>query len=327
MKRTYFLHLEKKRQMKVLLILILFLFVKTGSAQLYKQHNFENSIYGLTTIVKTIKNNSQNRYYYSGQGSGFFYHQYSDSLRVPYDSKINSIDSSLSRIWLITNKHVLFGDNYASNQLNYPDAFEFYLRKIDMTIDRPKWDTLRLALRDLKLLTKFHKDSTTDVIAINVTQFVLPKLLKGDSLYYYGAVSKANFPTESLPSGWEIGVGYDLLSIGYPKEFYDTYNLFPTIKSGILASKWKYKYDGKPFFLIDSKLFPGSSGSIIISRPIKYGLEGNINIDYFQFLGVYSGEFYRKRETVEFEEMTITKRENYNTGNVWYYYLIEEIIK
>lgn len=300
----------------------------TTKAQLYKQHNFENSVYGLTTIVKTMKVNASGKYYYFGQGSGFFYHKYSDTARLPYDDNINSIDSDLSSIWLITNKHVLFGDDYFLSKPNFPEAVEFYLRKIDPMSDRPKWDTIRILSTNLRLLTRMHADSTTDLIAIDVTRFVLPKLLKRDSLYYYGAVSRVNFPTTSLPDGWDIGVGYDVLAIGYPKEFYDTYNLFPTIKSGILASKWKYKYDGKPFFLIDCKLFPGSSGSIIISKPVHYGsTKQGETVEYFQFLGVYSGEFYRKRETVEFEEMTITKREFYNTGNVWYYYLIEEIIK
>ena len=27
------------------------------------------------------------------------------------------------------------------------------------------------------------------------------------------------------------------------------------------------KFDGKPIFLIDAKLFPGSSGSIVITKP------------------------------------------------------------
>lgn len=329
-----FVEIEAKRilmknysMLRFLLISILFLPFSL-LAQLYKQQNFENAVHGLTTITKTIKT-VQKKSSYIGQGTAFFYHTYypevSSSL-VNY--KVNSVDSTLKGIWLITNKHVLFSDNYQLKNPPFPDAIEFYLRKRVSQQAPPIWDTLRISKKDLELLVKTHIDSLVDVVAIDVTQWVLPRLLKGDSLYFYSAVSKANFPTYNLSNGFDIRASDDILAVGYPKEFYDTYNLFPTIKAGIIASKWKYKYDGKPFFLIDCKLFPGSSGSIIISRNIRYG--GNKpdeEFDFFSFLGIYSGELYRKRETVEFEEMTITRREYYNTGNVWYYYLIEEIIK
>lgn len=72
------------------------------------------------------------------------------------------------------------------------------------------------------------------------------------------------------------------------------------------------KYDGQPFFLIDCKLFPGSSGSVIISNFVSLGMSNNVStFDWFEFLGIYPGEFIRERETIQFEEMTITRKENY----------------
>ena len=65
----------------------------------------------------------------------------------------------------------------------------------------------------------------------------------------------------------------DYLVIGYPRMFYDKVNLFPIVKSGIIASKWQGMLNGKPYFLIDAKLFPGSSGSIVISKPIGTVIE------------------------------------------------------
>jgi trypsin-like peptidase len=238
------------------------------------------------------------------------------------------VDTSLKSIWLITNKHVLFGkEDYKRKQPKFPAAIEFYLRKIIQGKDAPIWDTIKVVGNDLVTLTKMHSDSLTDLVAINVTKYLLPLLLKKDSLYYYAAVSKLNFPKPDLMVGLNHGTttGSEILAVGYPRKFYDTFNLFPTVKSGIIASKWMAKYDGQPFFLIDCKLFPGSSGSIVISNFTTYG--GDKSFDWFEFLGVYSGEFIRQRETIEFEEMTITRKEDYNTGNVWYYYLIEEIIK
>ena len=210
----------------------------------------------------------------------------------------------------------------------FPAAMEFYLRKRIKGKDAPLWDTIRIKGTDLPSITKMHLDSLTDIVAIKVTKYVLPLLLRGDSLYFYAAVSRANFPNPDMMISLNHGTttGSQVLAIGYPRKFYDTYNLFPTVKSGIIASKWNTKYDGKPFFLIDCKLFPGSSGSIVISNYASYGTTDSKTYDWFEFLGVYSGEFYREQETIEFEEMTITRKESYNTGNVWYYYLIEEII-
>lgn len=221
-------------------------------------------------------------------------------------------------------------DLYKRKNPKFPTAIEFYLRKIKPGSEIPVWDTIRISQRDLQLLTKLHVDSVVDVVAVDITKYLLPRLLKGDSLYYYAAVSKANFPNPDMPiglSGYGTTTGSEILAVGYPRKFYDTYNLFPTIKAGIIASKWKAKYEGYNFFLIDCKLFPGSSGSIVISKFSTYGDVDLQTFDRFEFLGVYAGEYLRfEQENVKFDDMIITKKWDFNTGNVWYYYLIEEII-
>ncbi|MDX1921345.1 MAG: hypothetical protein SFU25_11510 [Candidatus Caenarcaniphilales bacterium] len=98
-----------------------------------------------------------------------------------------------------------------------------------------------------------------------------------------------------------------------------------TVKSGIIASKWRAFYNGNPYFLVDCKLFPGSSGSIIITKATGLGSAVG-SFEFFQFLGVYSGEFYRRKETIEFDEMTLIRKETYNIGIAWYYDIIEQII-
>lgn len=299
----------------------------TVFGQTYQQRNFEQTIHGLTTIINILKGKPGN-YTESTFGTGFFYHKYFDQSEFP-NAHINSVDSTLKSIWLITNKHVLFGkENFQRLNPPFPVAIEFFMRKKVKNSNYPRWDTIRLKEPEIRLLTKLHKDSLIDVIAIDVTQYVLSKLLKGDSLFNYGAVSKANFPNPNLTinlNGIGIGAGQEILSIGYPRNFYDKLNLFPTIKSGIIASKWKANYNGNPYFLIDSKLFPGSSGSIIITKAGSFGSKEG-DFEFFQFLGVYSGYPFKDQKPIEFDDMTIIKRETYNIGIVWYYDLIEEII-
>jgi hypothetical protein len=129
---------------------------------------------------------------------------------------------------------VLFGkENYQRKSPLFPAMLEFYLRRRIPGQDNPVWDTIRIKNADLVTKTKMHNDSTVDVVAIDVTKEVLAKLSKGDSAYYYAAVSEANFPQPDIMVGLNHGTttGSEVMAIGYPKKFYDTYNLFPTVKN------------------------------------------------------------------------------------------------
>ena len=311
--------------MNKVISIIVCLAMTAASAQTYKQQEFQETVHGLTSIINVVKSDGVATY-----GTGFFYHKY---LNRPnsIDSILNAVDSSLQSIWLVTNKHVVFGSaNFERALPQFPKVLEFFLRKRIVNRDRPIWDTIRLEASDLKTSIRLHADSTIDVVAIDVTKFVLTRLEKRDSLYFYGAVSRANFPNADLPitlQGFPITIGQEILSVGYPRNFYDRYNLFPTVKSGIVASKWNAKFNGRPYFLIDAKLFPGSSGSAIITKSTNYGVDKGGYVDYFNFLGIYSGEPFQHSRPVELEDMTIIRKETYGIGIVWYYWIIEELIR
>lgn len=298
--------------MKTFLITVTISITLDGLGQTYKQSDFDETIHGLTTIVSISTTLDSQKV--SSQGTGFFYHKYNEQASKYLDENINSINPNLESIWLITNKHVLFPrDSLKKFNRAYPAKIEFYLRKKITGSPYPKWDTIRLKQSDIQKLIRLHTDTSIDVAAINISAYVRPKLEKGDSAYHYAAVSKVNFPSPDIPmelNGFGVRVGYEILTIGYPYGFYDDVNLFPSIKSGVIASKWKAKYKGHHFFLIDSKLFPGASGSIVVT-----GISSINNLQYFQFLGIYSGG-YRIGQN----------NDPFNIGTVWYYYLIEEII-
>ena len=121
------------------------------------------------------------------------------------------------------------------------------------------------------------------------------------------------------------------LSLVNPRGFYDELNKFPILKSGKLASRHGLNFNGNPYFLIDSKLFPGSSGSVVISEPTDFVLEnGNIlhsSEKQFAFLGIYSGEPFQQSQPIELDDMTIIRKSGFNVGIVWYGYLVEEILQ
>ena len=64
-----------------------------------------------------------------------------------------------------------------------------------------------------------------------------------------------------------VGVGDPLLVIGYPEGFSDSVHNLPVFRQASVASVYPVPSKVKPFFLIDSELHPGTSGSAVITQP------------------------------------------------------------
>ncbi len=81
-----------------------------------------------------------------------------------------------------------------------------------------------------------------------------------------------------------------VLFVGYPNGIFDTVNYTPIVRQGTLATPLEFDFDGRPTFLIDASVFPGSSGSPVYSY--KLSIEGRI-VD-IRLLGVLSAVFTRQ---------------------------------
>ena len=97
-----------------------------------------------------------------------------------------------------------------------------------------------------------------------------------------------------------VSIGDDLLVIGYPLGIRDTKHKTPIIRSAIMASVYPLPFDGMPYFLIDSFLHEGTSGSPVLLKPstvnryINRGAELNLDrISSFEkkLIGIHSGSF------------------------------------
>ena len=53
----------------------------------------------------------------------------------------------------------------------------------------------------------------------------------------------------------------EILMVGYPNGIWDSANNFPIFRRGITATACNLNYQGRPEFLVDAAVFPGSSGS------------------------------------------------------------------
>lgn len=181
-------------------------------------------------------------------------------------------------------------------------------------------------------MLKLHKDKNVDVAVLDVSQFVNDVIKeyvqseKKPSIYLPASLSNKHLP-ENQPL--TIDVTSDIIVASYPKGFYDKFNKFPIVKSGIVASGWGLNFNGKQMFQIDAQLFPGSSGGLVISKPTNIAfIDGCIKYSKhkeFVFLGIYSGEYlWQEKVTIDGKETKVNR--SYGLGNVWYSCLVPQII-
>lgn len=272
-----------------------------------------DTFHGITTLI-TVGMRDANQ-----QATGFFYHRLASA-----DPNQNPQWRKVERTWLVTNRHVVLPKIEEKEAI--PNAFAFHLRRLKDNVLR--WDAISLSQDELAKRARFHTDPGVDVCTIDVFDLLLERAKDALSRYqgwvgvHAGQLPGANNIT--------VEVADEAVVIGYPRGFYDGVHLFPIVKSGIIASRWGTPFQGKPYFLIEAKLFPGSSGSIVVSKPQQLAVaDGQIMLaeeKQFAFLGIYSGEPFWGETPLEFEDMTIVRKTGFNLGVVWYGHLIDGII-
>ena len=277
----------------------------------------DDQLHCISTLILSTWQESQS------SASGFFY----DVLGTPGPAgKDGGAWRKIEELWLVTNRHVLVN---SANEL--ASSITFHHRKI--TAKGFEWVPITISGTDLHNRCRFHQSDDVDVAVVRVLDLLSDVLMEKrevETHMAFQAVSEDLFP--GIDKMVSVGVGDDALIVGYPRGFYDDFSKFPIVKSGVIASRWNSPFGGKPYFLIDAKLFPGSSGSIVISRPIDFVLrDGQIyqpagGAKKFLFLGIFSGEPFRELRPIETDSFTIISKEGYNVGVVWYYHLVPTII-
>lgn len=285
--------------------------------------SFDQQLFTMTTIIyaRVIKDGKA----YTSQGSGFFYNEV-----TPADPEKKGPQwYKLEKFWLVTNRHVVLPK--VDDIECVPDEFLFCLRKTEK--DSILWESILLKKDELLRGLKLHEKKDVDVAVIDISERmqgiindIASKKIR-NNIHLPTALSNNNLP-ENQPIS--IEVTSDIVVSSYPKEFYDKKNKFPIVKSGIVASGWGMDFNGSPMFQIDAQLFPGSSGGLVISKPTNIAMIGGqlcqSKEKQFVLLGVYSGEYQWKEEIVEGGAKKTVKH-SYGLGNVWYSYLIPQIIK
>lgn len=145
-------------------------------------------------------------------------------------------------------------------------------------------------------LTEVLLDEKLDLAAIPIGYALNAMQEKGKSAFFR-SVDEKLLPTDAQLS--DFSAVEDIVFIGYPSGLRDSKNGLPIVRRGITASPIWADFEGKPEFLIDAGVFPGSSGSpVFILNQGSYSTRSGLTIgSRLLFLGIVSQTMLRSEIT------------------------------
>ena len=224
--------------------------------------------------------------------------------------------SEQGSIYLVTNKHVIYGDNF------YKDEAVPEIDKIDITLhvnrnDLSQNKTITIGLfKKENRLWREHSRKDIDIVCIP---------LDLDRNKYLFALAD-----ESLLDASNIKIGFEKIFVmGYPYGWHDSLHNLPITRIGHLSSPFGVPFHGYPFMLGDVETHPGMSGSPVFMHLVDY-----VTVDKDKstrhmgqskiiLLGVFSGQpLWEIKNKKTNETITIP----HSLSIIWFGDLIKEII-
>lgn len=106
-----------------------------------------------------------------------------------------------------------------------------------------------------------HPDKSVDLCVMPIAP-LLHEAEKTNTRFFFLTLDK-----DLIPSAADLNdmLGLEtIVMVGYPNGLWDKANNLPIFRQGVLASDYKYDWNGNKEFLIDAACFPGSSGSPVL---------------------------------------------------------------
>lgn len=224
---------------------------------------FENILFTTVRIEATLTNNS------ISIGTGFIF---------------NYVKNDKQYLFVVTNKHVIKDSTQGKLTFNQSDGEKPILGKV-FTIDYPNFENQWIG----------HSRQDIDVTILPFAP-VLNELSQKGIQIFFKAITPDLIPTDEVLME-KINAVEDIIFVGYPSNIYDKRNLMPVVRKGITATPVSVDFEGKPVFIIDASIFPGSSGSPVFLCNIgSYSPKGKGLVvgSRVLFLGVVASVFIRK---------------------------------
>ena len=197
----------------------------------------------------------------SYQATGFLYGH--------FVKKIDENNKSYN-VYLVTNRHVFEGKTKALLRFN-PEG-----------VDSAREYELHLQDNAGKKLWLAHDDEAIDVAVIGVNG----QLLRDQGIRF--ALFQNDQHTLTRPKGAELGLseGDGVFVLGFPMGLVGESRNFVIVRQGAVARVRDCLEGGRKDFLIDCPIFPGNSGSPVVTRPEITSIQGTKSINSAYLVGV-----------------------------------------
>jgi S1-C subfamily serine protease len=152
----------------------------------------------------------------------------------------------------------------------------------------------QLNIDDFTAAWFMHPDPDVDLAVIPMRPLEAAAREQGVELYYHPIDSRL-VPDAAVLR--ELDALEEVLFVGYPSGVWDEVNLIPILRRGTTATPLVLDFEGRPEFLIDAAVYPGSSGSPVFiyeaeaSRAVRGAARAK-----FHFAGVIAAVFFREEE-------------------------------
>lgn len=183
--------------------------------------------------------------------------------------------------FIVTNRHVI--ENVARGGLVFTQAQNgqpLLGQRFQLNID------------DFTAAWFTHPDPEVDLAVIPMRPLEAAANEQGVELYYHAIDSRLAPDAATLNT---LDALEEVLFVGYPSGVWDQINLMPILRRGTTATPMMLDFEGRPEFLIDAAVYPGSSGSPVFlyeseqSGALRGGTRGK-----FLFAGVVAAVFFRE---------------------------------
>lgn len=147
----------------------------------------------------------------------------------------------------------------------------------------------QLNIEDFPHAWFMHPDPEVDLAIVPLRPLEQAAREQGVELYYHVIDSRLVPDVATLNA---LDALEEVIFVGYPSGVWDEVNLLPILRRGTTATPIALDFEGRPEFLIDAAVYPGSSGSpVFIYQPesLRAGVGRK-----FLFAGVVAAVFFRE---------------------------------
>ena len=153
-------------------------------------------------------------------------------------------------------------------------------------------ERFQININDFSHAWFLHPDPDVDLAIIPMRPLDQAARDQGVELYYHAIDSHLAPDAAALRA---LDALEQVLFIGYPSGVWDQVNLMPIMRRGTTATPMVLNFEGRPEFLIDAAVYPGSSGSpVFVYQPDSVRSPNSGGGKKFLFAGVVAAVFFRE---------------------------------